>query len=185
MFKLFKKQTKPTAIHPDYKKLIEKVFTINGDDFYAFKNLADMPVNRYLQIGSFQEEASFKLTTKLLFELLEHIEKSLNEGKITRAIEILSEIKLRLSLKLEPDILYRLASCVYFYKDEDLSNYDYDLGDKKIELFKKENVDNFFLNEPLSSLAPLRNISAEDIRDYSKIIKIRNEYLKYLDIENS
>ena len=110
---------------------------------------------------------------------------SLNEGKVTRAIEILSEIKLRLSLKLEPDILYRLASCVYFYKDEDLSNYDYDLGDKKIELFKKENVDNFFLNEPLSSLAPLRNISAEDIRDYSKIIKIRNEYLKYLDIENS
>jgi len=170
MFRFWTKQKKSkeraTAIHPKYKKLIEKIADIDGKSLYQFKNLLDMPHARFNHVSRFSTEFNMRLDAITLRESINECEGALNGSSpnLTKAIQILMILKEQINSIISIDGSYRLASCVYFWKDEDLNDYDFEVGDEKIKLFKKMSFDDFFLSQPMNSFLPQMTLLTEDLR---------------------
>jgi hypothetical protein len=167
---------KGTCFQPEYKQKTEHAFTIQGTEFYWFKDLLDMPVKRYQRVSQFITETDLRLSRKDIEDYVEVITKQLNDGNITRAAMMLGELKYQNEMFIETDTFYRLFSCVFFTADEDLTDYDFGIGDEKIALFKKENIGSFFLTTPCKRFLPQVDISAEDLETFSKVQQTRKQY---------
>lgn len=171
---------KGTALHPDYKKLIEFAFEIDGEEYYAFKTIADMPSERYYKSSEFMVELELRIKRETLLSYLTKMEELGNQGNFGKMLAIIEELKYRTEMLIETETLYRLASCVFFTLDEDITGYDIDYNDEKIAKFKKQKIDSFFLKEPVSRFIPLAGISAEDLALCLKLSEVRNRYANYL-----
>jgi len=168
---LFIRPKNNTAIHKEYKRLIERVAVVDGRDLYAFVELGDMPHNRYNKCTRFRSEFNMRLDRDFLDFYIENQEKAIDSGKMRNVTNALSELKMRKDMLYSAAASYRLASCVYFWEDEDLTDYDFEVGDDKIERFKKIKFEDFFLSEPMNKFLPQMNISVEDLRVYSEFEK--------------
>jgi len=177
-----KKTERETALHPKYKKLIELVTHIDGKPLYQFRNLLDMPHVRYNYVSRFSTEFNMHIDAETLKESLVQCEDALNGSspKLTKAIQILMILKEQVNSMLSLDASYRLASCVYFWQDEDLNDYDYEIGDAKIHLFKKMKFDDFFLSQPMSDFLPQMNLSVEDLHFCFESEKQRRKLLSLI-----
>jgi hypothetical protein len=169
--RLFKKPLPNTAIHPKYKTLIEKVAKIKGRQLYQFKNLLDMPSSRYSQCSRFTTEFTMRLDADILKTSIKDCLEYANEGNFTKVIGILTLLQEHTNMLLSLSASYRLASCVYFWYDENLDNYDFEIGDEKIRLFKEIGFESFFLTKPMNNFVPQMNISAQDLEAYSQYEK--------------
>lgn len=195
MINLFKKAVKQkTIIHPDYKRLIEYVTTIEGRKLYKFKELADMPHGRYLYCTRFSTEMNMRLDAQTSQDIDERIMDYFLTEKPTKkdkrvAMDVLSTRMQMTKMLISGEVSYRLASCVYFWKDEDLTEYDFAIGDEKIELFKKVNFDDFFLTEPMKNFFPQTHISVQDLKVFSsqekEMKKLLTGILKGKETENA
>ena len=178
---------KITAIHPEYKKLITHAFDIKKDDeiisFYQFKEMGDVPSDRYGSMNNFIEDNGRKFTNEELLhyssEAITNMESNTIEGT-TNTLLILKMMKMRSELVMSVDIVMRLISCVFFTKDEDLRSYDWDIGDDKIKLFEDYGLKSFFLTEPIKTFLPVTNISAGDINLILEGKKVTEHLLKQL-----
>ena len=169
MLKLFKKPRPKTAIHPVYKKLVERVASIDGRDLYQFKSLTDMPINRHHMCDRFSVEFGLRLDAQILSNAIDEMQKAINKGDVTKVAGILAILKEQTNMLISIESAYRLASCVYFWDNEDLTEYDFDIGDEKMKLFKKMKFDDFFLSEPINKFLPLMSLSAQDLEICLKI----------------
>ena len=174
---LFKKTPQPnTAIHPETKRLIEKVITIKkgkfkGRTLYQYKSLLDMQHKRYNSCTRFSTEFNMRLDADILKKSIESALKQANEGNFTKVIGILQILDEHTRMLISIDASYRLASCVYFWKDENLDDYDYEIGDEKIKLFKEIGFESFFLSKPMNSFITQTALSADDLKAYSQYEK--------------
>lgn len=176
---LFKKEPQPnTAIHPDTKRLIEKVVTIKkgkfkGRTLYWYKNLIDMQHNRYNACTRSSTEFNMRIDAETSKEIDEQILEELNREKIRRtAITNLVQNRLeRTKMLISIKASYRLASCMYFWIDENLDDYDFEIGDEKIQVFKEVGLESFFLSKPMNNFLPQISLSVGDLRAYSQIEK--------------
>jgi len=166
-----KNQTINTVIHHDYKTLIEKVIKIKGRQLYKFKDLLDMPHNRYNKATRFVTEFDMRLDGDYLNEFIEIQEKAFNSGEIFKASGALQILKSKHDMLISIEASYRLASCIYFWKDEDLDDYDFEIGDEKITLFKEIGFESFFLSKPMNNFIPQVNLSAQDLNAFSRYEK--------------
>jgi len=177
MINLFKNTAKianlpRTSIHPDYKRLVEFVDTLEGRELYKFKELSDMPHGRYNFCTRFSTEVNMRLDADTSREIDEELytyflldKPGIKDKK--KAMELLRTRITMSDMLISGESSYRLASCVYFWKDEDLTDYDYAIGDEKIDIFKRTNFDNFFLTEPMKNFLPQMDISAQDLKVFS------------------
>lgn len=169
------------GIHPDFKKAIEYVFTIEGEDYYAFRTIADAPKGRYLKSSEFMAELEMRITRDMLIAYCEKMEELINEGNFGKVAAIVEEIKYRAEVMIETETMYRLASSVFFTLDEDLTTYDYDYNNEKIVKFKKyKKINDFFLKEPVKRFIPLPGISDGDLENFLKLSQVRAKYREYL-----
>lgn len=162
MINIFKKKPK-NAIHPDYKKLIQPVFEIEGKWLYEFKDLGDMPHQRYAMFDRFKTEINMRMDADTLQESIKSCLDNANKGQFTKVIHTLSVMEVMTEMLISMDAHYRLVSCAYFWKDEDLTDYDFAINDEKIVLFKKYKVDDFFLKEPIKKFLPQMNTSLQGL----------------------
>lgn len=174
---------KKNALHPDFKRLTEYAFEIDGQEFYHFKNYLDMPARRFQKMNEFIAEVEMRITRDDLAEYLSICKEAINKGKMTDLIGIIQGIEYRLDQFIETDTYYRLFSCAFFTLDEDITDYDYDLNETKIALFKSQPIDSFFLNYPMSEYLPQMDISKEDLQTFLKMSKVSNEYLRKIKSE--
>lgn len=163
-------------IHPDYQKAIEYCFSLEGQDFYRFKNIGDMPVERWHQMTGFLTEMQMRIDRDTLEQFAEEMQKAVDNGKLTTVATYIEQIKWRLGMMLETDTLYRFATCVFFTMDEPLKEYDWDINEPKLNLFKRQKINDFFFMEPVKTLIPLVNISEDVIQAYLKETKILRRY---------
>lgn len=160
-----------TALHTKYKTLIEPVKKLKGKQLYQFRNLLDMPHNRYNYCTRFTTDVTLRLDRNDLENYIENQDKAFNNGDWTKAIGIFNVFKAQSEKLLSIDASYRLASCVYFWEDENLDDYDFEIGDEKIKLFKELGFESFFLKKPMNNFIPQMNISAQDLAVFSQIEK--------------
>lgn len=189
----FLKPKANTAIHPKYKTLIKKVISINGRQLYQFKDLADMPHNRFTKATRFQTEFNMRIDSDILSiynkKVKDLFQKVLEANDIIptrnlahKGLTLVETLDLNLEMLLSLDASYRLVSCAWFWEDENLDDYDFEIGDEKISLFKQKGIEGFFLSKPMRDFLPPTNISAQDLRAFSQyekeLKKLLNKQLK-------
>ena len=167
-----------TCLHPEVKSLTEFAFEIDGKEFYQFKTLFDMPAPRYQRIQEFIREAEMRITSKDLTELIELIKSAIDKGKITDAVIFLNAMENLTSQYIETDTFYRLFTCLFFDLDEDITDYDFDYNEYKIELFKSQPKTAFFFSQPMKQYLPQIDISQADLEVFLKQTESHLEYMR-------
>ena len=190
MINLFKKPPKQvTRLHPELKKLIQLAFTLKDGDkkikFYQFKDHDNMPASRYESLNIFLEDRDRGMSREeglhWCEQTLEEINKNTLEG-LSNAIVIQKYLKYCYELSLDVNLVMRLVTCAYFFEDEDLLTYDWDLADYKMELFKDHGLNAFFLSKPFLKYLPITQLSPKDMETLKKQSEIKLSLLKELDV---
>jgi hypothetical protein len=84
-------------------------------------------------------------------------------------------MKERTELALDTELIYKLASIVFFDKDENTTDYDFVYNLKKIENWKKDGSGAFFLLKPVQELLPALKDIDENLLKYSQVVEELNQ----------
>ena len=176
LFKIFKTylSNKLKRFPKDIPYPIEEAFSIEGRTFYRYKDYFNIPYERGLKTITFYEEARMKITYEYLNEHTKAVDKLLKSQKIDiYKIKALNDILAeRLKWAIDTEILYKLASIVFFEKDEDPRTYDFKHNAEKIEFWKQhKSINDFFLRTPLLELMPFLKELDMNLEIYSQITK--------------
>lgn len=158
----------------DGKTEIIPAFQLAGVEYYQFDSILALPYLRGLAAVEIYTEMQMKVDYDYLKQHTEAFDKIIGESKLTvnslvRLKQLNDQIKERLQWAVDIDLCYKLASVVYFDKNEDPNKYDAAYNAKKIKLWKEsEEVDAFFLRQPISSLIPFLQESGMNVKSYSE-----------------
>lgn len=166
------------------QKLIRPVpeLILLGNQYYEFVNIADMPETRRMEYNSLREEAVMGISRELLINIFDGIitANDNNEKSKVGTEAFLAKDMLRNITSKE--ILYKMASLMYFTEDEDISLYDLDYNNEKIKLFKRVENQGFFFGRLLDN--GLKNTGdplRADIQKYLKESEVKEKaYLQLL-----
>lgn len=171
-------KNKFTRFPKEIKYPIEEAFTMNGRTFYKYSDPFNVPYERGLKAVVFYEEARMKITYEYLIEHTKAIKKIYSKPKIDifKANELNDILIERLTWHFDTEILYKLASIVYFEKSENPTTYDFKYNAEKIEFWKKhKTIEDFFLQTPLLELLPYLKDLDMNLTTYSEITKAMNQ----------
>ena len=167
------------------KYRIEYAFTCGGTKYYRFADITNLPYERGLMAMHTYNEVQMRCDRAFLVRYADTIDKLLHEQKIDIfKIQKLNEVlKQRLTLVAETDLMYKLASIVYFDKSENPAVYEPAYAEKKIAKWRKDKgVHDFFMQKPLLELMPFSQSANTDLDTYSAMIeelnKIHSECLR-------
>lgn len=168
-------ETKPVLKDP-----IEKVFTIGDKVFYRFKDISKMKCQRALTSNDMYNELSMGATRDFLVNHTKAIDTLLDSNKIDifKIKTLNTQLQERLEMIYETDIIYKIASIVFFTKDENPYEYDDLLGRERVDLFKSQG-DGFFFGTLFKTLIGSVDISDKDLATYMKVGgEMTREHLK-------
>jgi hypothetical protein len=159
----------------DEQHKIIPAFVWNGIQYYQFEDINNMMTGRAFTCLDYYNELSMRCTREYLTEHTETCEKLLNEGKLVDVAQLNIQLKERLTMIIDPDIVYKIASAVYFDADEQPYTYDFRYNQKKINGWKQSGIDGFFLKLPLRDLIPSLDLSEVDLKAYMKVAQTINK----------
>lgn len=181
--------------HSDY--VIETGPVIAGVQYYYHKDIMSTPCQRYLYLSNFLQEYEMRFDREYLLKEIEAREKleqqiedqfTVKGGAINlkRLLDKIGELKKltmqakeRLELIVEPDMIYKIASVVYFDEKESPGHYDAKYGIEKIQRWRNEKATDFFLTMPLQKLLNLKSLSEGDLETYFQVAKaVKKEHLE-------
>lgn len=173
---LFKKSVK--QLFPNTETIIEPAFKIGGETYYRFADLNNLPYKRGLMAYAVYNELDMRCTREYLEQHTKAIDSILTAQEINvfDIKKLNDQMKQRLSLTADVELMYKLASVAYFDKNESPEGYDVAYNQKKIAKWKKESsVEAFFLSQPLMDLLPFLNSVDFDLNTYSELNKELNQ----------
>lgn len=165
-------------LFPGQKHIIEPAFEIAGVQYYRFNDVFQIPYERGLMALAIYEETRMKCSREYLTKHVEVTREILHATKVDvfKINQLNEQLNERLTLILDTDLLYKLASIVFFDGKENPVVYEPDYCRKKIEFWKlHKGVADFFLQKPLLELIPyLENVDF-DLNTYSLLNKELND----------
>lgn len=168
---------------------IEYAFTAAGKEYYRFTDPFNMPPIRAMKSVTFFEEARMKCSLEFLELHAKAKDVIWAKGAAALSVKDLNELyvldqqmKERLQWKMpELSTLYKCASIAYFDSDESPSDYDHVYNQSKIEAWKKEPLEDFFLSEPMKRLFPFLNVPPATFLISSQVVEeMSGLHLEYL-----
>lgn len=155
------------------KYRIEYAFSSGGTKYYQFADITNLPYERGLTALQVYNEVEMRCSVDFLKQYTKAVDEILTNGKQIDifALKGLNEmLKQRLSLSVNVDLLYKLASVVYFDKTENPAVYEQDYAAKKIAKWRKDKgVNDFFMQKPLKELMPFLTNVGSDLQAYSDL----------------
>ena len=171
------------------KYRIEYAFTCGGTKYYRFADITNLPYERGLMAMHTYNEVQMRCDRNFLVRYADTIDKLLHEQKIDIfKIQKLNEVlKQRLTLVAETDLMYKLASIVYFDKSENPAVYEPAYAEKKIAKWRKDKgVHDFFMQKPLLELMPFSQSANTDLDTYSEMLQeVKKIHLECLRLASS
>ena len=178
---------------PDHKYVIEFAFEVAGVEYFRYNDVFNSPYERGIMSWTIYEEVKMGVSREYLEKHIEvnreitHDKNNIDIFKINMLNEQLAE---RLEMKLDADLLYKLASVVYFDKSEIPVLYDATYCKSKIEFWKKhKGVADFFLQKPIQELMPFLLQYGDTLEAYliysMELNKIHLERLDLLSSKSS
>lgn len=184
---VFKKGINPKKVFPDASKIIVYAFSLGDKDYFRFDDLLNVPYERALKTLIYYKEVDMNVDRQTLEAHCDAIENVYKKTQLT--MDDLTDIRLltrqlraKLSLPKETDLMYKFAAVVYFDQHESPTNYEFKYGENKIRFWKK-NVDltAFFLSRPLQELIPYLQHAGENLEQFSRMTaNATDEYLQTL-----
>lgn len=169
---------------------IKEAFISGGITYYQFEDIFSLPCQRAFEARTFYEEMNSGISAEYLKQHIEAMDVILNDAggiNITKIVMLLARLKERQEFVIDADIVFKLASVVFFDKNESPYQYDMKYNHTKIKSWKENNSDiaSFFLSTPINNLIPFTNTSEKDLNDYLKMVEMikkrqKNEVLSIL-----
>lgn len=164
------------------KYRIEYAFTSGGTKYYRYADIANLPYERGLSAMCVYDEITMRCSREYLTKHVEAMQQLLKSKEIDIfRINTLNEVLAqRLRMTTDVNLMYKLASIVFFDKTENPLVYEPEYAEKKIAKWRKDKgVHDFFMQTPLLDLMPfLRNVGV-DLDIYTRL----NDQLNQLQQE--
>lgn len=186
--RVFRKHSKD--IWKDSRFVIKHAFTSNGIDYYCMDDLVNMPYERALTAIDFYNEFSMGVDVEFLKMHVAKVRELLTTKRTINVFEI-NKINEQLAERIEfihsPNLIYKLASVVYFDSNEDPTTYDFKYNDEKIKRWKREYKDgSFFLLKPIQELVPFLKESELNLKIYQEMWeKVEKIHLDGVSLQSS
>lgn len=158
IFKKFKRKPKLASdIWRDSRFVINHAFTADGVDYYCFDDLVNQPYERALTSIDFYNELQMNVDHEYLSAQVKAIREILTAPKINifDIHKINEQMAERIGMIRSPELIYKLASVIYFDKNENPTVYDFKYNQEKIKRWKEAFPDgSFFSQAPIRALHP-------------------------------
>jgi hypothetical protein len=147
-----------------------------GVTYYSFgqekESAFNIPYERALKTVTFYTEMACRVDDEYLGQHIAACDSIFSSNKIDifKLQRLNENLKARREFIIDTDLVYKLASVVYFDEHEDPRTYDHAYNKKKIDLWKKNiDINDFFYSAPVLSLIPFLKGSEVNLREYSKV----------------
>ena len=149
-------------------------FTCGGVDYHRFKDINNLMSGRAFAALDFFEELNMRCSREYLQAHCKLLEEQMQGPEINIGImaKEVMQLKERLDMIIDPDIILKIASVVYFDNTEQPWAYDFKYNYEKIAKWKEEEIDGFFLKIAFKDLLPGLALSDEDFQSYTKTAKL-------------
>jgi hypothetical protein len=135
-------------------------FTHNKKEYYQFENPFEITTGRGLFAMTVYEEFRMRCDREYLIDHCKAVDtllkkKEIGVQDILMLLQIHQNLKERLDLAPFPDHIYKLASVMFFEKNESPYNYDFAFNQKKIAEWRADpDMLPFLVKVPLGKLMP-------------------------------
>jgi hypothetical protein len=168
----FKNKKDTKKLFPESKHIVKYAFTIGGKKYFQFDDTHNIPYERGLTCILFYRELSMNCDYSFLNAHCQAVNNLLDPNQNKGTINLYKikglndQLLQRLKLPKDPELVYKLASVVFFDETENPAVYEYDHNAKKIEFWKQEGKQDFFLQKPLQELIPFVQQYEENAETY-------------------
>lgn len=169
-------------LRPDAKHEVEIAFTHQGVEYWKFVNEVNIPAERAFAAMDIYAEFAEKADRDYTISAFKAIEEYLKKGENIKAGIVANAAIERMEHITNIDLLYKLASVLYFDSNENVYAYDAEYNKKKIKAWKEtSDIYSFFLKTPLKEYLTYFNGSPLNLKNYTQTQ--RKEALKMLQFQ--
>jgi len=166
---LFRK-SKPTLKHEFHTQF---AFECGGVKYFEFVDKNNLPYQRGLDALTFFQELQNGVTKEYLLDHVKIMSGILSQtkidiGKVAVHNNRLSE---RLNYLVSKDIIYKIASIAFIDENENPLSYDTKYNESKIQNWKDNGADAFFLSQPMRRLIPFLKEYGETSVTYLMVVE--------------
>jgi hypothetical protein len=174
LFQAAKKST-DFPLHAEHR--IKHAFTIKGVEYFEFDDAFNVPASRMFAAMSYYQELQMRCTREYLLAHCAAFKNVINSKQIdlTKLMRLNMQMEERLELILDHEILYKLASVIYFDKTENPYTFDFKYSLEKMKIWKEEKAYDFFLLQPLQKYIPLKDLSEDDLRNSMMVVNLMTQ----------
>ncbi len=182
-----KKGIDPKSFFPDAKHIIVYGFTIGERHYFRFDDPLNTPYDRALKCLVYYKELDMNCDRAFIHAHTQAFDNALSKQTITintlmELKKLNDQLKQRLLLPKEPDLMYKMAAVTYFDQHENPYTYEFKYGENKIRFWKKTtSLTDFFLQKPLLELIPYLQHAGENLEQFSQMTqKVTHQHLDNL-----
>lgn len=167
----------PKKYFPQSEKIITYAFSIGDRHYFRFDDVLNIPYQRGLQTLVFYKELEMNVDRAFLKAHTQAIKNLFTQTQVTidtlvTIRQLTQQLEDRLELPKEPELMYKLASVVFFDQHESPTNYEFKYGATKIKHWRKNTtLADFFLSKPLVELIPYLRHAGENLEQFSRMIE--------------
>ena len=161
---------------PQYKSdyPLQFAFSCGGIDYFEFVDKNNLPYERGLEALTFYQEMQNGVTNDYIKNYNAAMSKLLSDPKkinLNEIIKLQAYFEQRCSYIISKEIVYKVASVAFVDKNEPLTRYDFKANEKKINNWKENAGDSFFLSMPIKKLVPFLQQSDSTSLMYLNIVE--------------
>lgn len=176
-FQRFYNALKETTSLPSFRKdaRIVEAFILDGVQYYQFEDEFGIPVERAFAALDIYGEVQSKCTRDYLLAHSAALKETISQKNridLMKVATLVQQLDERLEMIFDADLIYKLASVVYFDVTENPYKYDYKYGIEKMRKFQKSDVEDFFLKSPIKQFIPFKDISKADLETYIQVGRV-------------
>jgi hypothetical protein len=164
--KRLKELSKGNFLVPVEKETEFAFFASNGSN-WKWLDEKDMPAGRAMHAldiyGKLEEKANATYHKGAYQSILDLA----NKGQLVKVAQIATSALERVNHIANADLLYELASVLYFDEHENPYDYNYEYAEKKIALWRKDGLESFFSRTPLKDYLPSFGLSGTNFQTYT------------------
>ncbi len=176
--KIFQRKPKPILLDNTYR--LVPAFEWRGETYYMHEDPMNVATGRGLTAMMFMEELLMRCSVDYLKHHVEACDKIFQDPKkinLPMLIKLNQNLKERISLLAAmPNHVYKLASIVFFVKEESPFQYDAEFNKKKMKAWEDAGgMYDFFLQTPLKTLIPFLELPERNSQNYLMVAERLNE----------
>lgn len=165
----------PKEFFPDAKHIIMYAFTLGDRHYFRFDDPLNTPYDRALKCMVYFKELEMNCDRDFLVAHTQAFDNVFSAAKMTTKdlvtlVDLNNQLRSRLELPKEPELMYKLASVVFFDQHENPCVYEFKYGNSKIKFWKKNALlTDFFLQRPIMELIPYLQYAGENLEQFSQM----------------